>query len=96
MERHGFLLWGFVSQSKFSNAQPVQEKVSLFFKKLRPEQHVCKRERNGSACGLVGEVNLFFLVHLVYSLKIYYLTHGSLIRVWLIKNWLLISFLRFH
>lgn len=59
-------------------------------------QDVCKKERNGSECGLVGEVNLVFLMHLVYSLEIYYLTHGSLIRVSLIKNWLLIIFLCFH
>lgn len=55
-----------------------------------------KKDRNGSECGLVGEVNLLFLMHLVYSLKIYNLTHGSLIRVSLIKNLLLISFLCFH
>lgn len=96
MERHGFLLWEFVSQSKFSNVQPVQEKVCLFFKKKNFARSSMCAERNGSECGLVGEVNLVFLMHLVYSLEIYYLTHGSLIRVSLIKNWLLIIFLCFH
>lgn len=39
MKRHGFLLWEFVSQSKFSNVQPVQEKVVVF--KHRPEHAAC-------------------------------------------------------
>lgn len=96
MKRRGFLLWEIVSYSKFSNVQPVKEKLS-FFKTSPTACSMCaKKERNSSEIGLVGEGNLFFLMHLVYSLKICDLTHGSLIRVSLTKNLLLISFLCFH